>query len=113
MSSVTGGASLLKCALQRHSTENSKQIFSETELRGHSPSFHIHVSMSDLYIPTIDLPILLQEYMYVDRSWEYPSHTVKKKDRKFPVPSRDVTTKLSLGRNNDVITELFLPGEFG
>ncbi len=68
----------MKCALQRHNTENSKQIFSETELRGHSPSFHIHVAMSDLYIPTIDLPILLHEYMYVDRSWEYPSHTVKK-----------------------------------
>ncbi len=33
----------------------------------------------------------------------------KKKDREFPVPSRDVTTKLSLGGNNDVITELFLP----
>jgi hypothetical protein len=33
----------------------------------------------------------------------------KKKVRKFPVPSRDVTTKLSLGGNNDVITELFLP----
>jgi hypothetical protein len=33
----------------------------------------------------------------------------KKKFREFPVPSRDVTTKLSLGRNNDVITELFLP----
>jgi hypothetical protein len=34
----------------------------------------------------------------------------KKKVREFPVPSRDVTTKLSLGGNNDVITELFLPG---
>jgi hypothetical protein len=33
----------------------------------------------------------------------------KKKVRKFPVPSWDVTTKLSLGGNNDVITELFLP----
>jgi hypothetical protein len=33
----------------------------------------------------------------------------KKKVRKFSVPSRDVTTKLSLGGNNDVITELFLP----
>jgi hypothetical protein len=30
------------------------------ELRGHSPNFHLHVSVSDLYIPTIDLPILLQ-----------------------------------------------------
>ncbi len=33
----------------------------------------------------------------------------KKKVREFPVPSRDVTIKLSLGGNNDVITELFLP----
>jgi hypothetical protein len=33
----------------------------------------------------------------------------KKKVREFPVPSRDATTKLSLGGNYDVITELFLP----
>ncbi len=33
----------------------------------------------------------------------------KKKVLEFPVPSRDVTTKLSLAGNNDVITELFLP----
>jgi hypothetical protein len=31
------------------------------KLCAHSPNFHIHVSVSDLYIPTIDLPILLQE----------------------------------------------------
>jgi hypothetical protein len=37
-------------------------------------------------------------------------NAVKKKVREFPVPSRDVTTKLSLGGNSDVITELFLPG---
>jgi hypothetical protein len=30
------------------------------ELRGHSANFHIRVSVSDLYIPMIDLPILLQ-----------------------------------------------------
>jgi hypothetical protein len=46
---------------QRTNTESSKQIFPEKELRGHSPNFHIHVSVSDLYIPTIDLPILMQE----------------------------------------------------
>ncbi len=46
-------------AMQR--TENPNQIFPEKELRGHSPNFHIHVSVSDLYIPTINLPILLQE----------------------------------------------------
>ncbi len=47
--------------LQRTNTENSKQIFPENEVRGHSPNFHIHVSVTDLYIPTIDLPILLKE----------------------------------------------------
>ncbi len=31
------------------------------KLSGHGPNVHIHVSVSDLYIPTIDLPILLQE----------------------------------------------------
>jgi hypothetical protein len=38
-----------------------KQIFPEKELCGHSPNFHTLVSVSDLYVPTIDLPILLQE----------------------------------------------------
>jgi hypothetical protein len=47
--------------LQRHNTENSKQIFPEKELRGYSPSSYIHVSVSDLYIPKIGLPILLQD----------------------------------------------------
>jgi hypothetical protein len=47
--------------LQRTNTENLKQIFPEKEFGGHSPDFHIHVSVSDLYIPTIDLPILQQE----------------------------------------------------
>jgi hypothetical protein len=32
----------------------------------------------------------------------------KRKVREFPIPSRDVTTKPSLGGNNYVITELFL-----
>ncbi len=38
----------------------------------------------------------------------YSIYTVKKV-YEFPVSSRDVTTKLSLAGNNDVITELFLP----
>jgi hypothetical protein len=50
-------------ALQRLNTENSKQLFPEKELRGLSPNFHIHVSVSDLYIPRIGLLILLQENM--------------------------------------------------
>ncbi len=48
--------------LQRTNTENSKQIFPGKELRSHSPNFKIGVFfVSDLYIPTIDLSILLQE----------------------------------------------------
>jgi hypothetical protein len=47
--------------LQRHNTENSKQIFPEKELRGLSSNFHIHVSVSDFYIPTIGLPIPLRK----------------------------------------------------
>jgi hypothetical protein len=38
--------------LQRYYTENSKHIFPEKELRGHSPNSYIHVSVSDLHIPT-------------------------------------------------------------
>ncbi len=57
--------------LQRHNTANSKQIFPEKEFRGHSANFHINqVSMSHLYIPTIDLSFLLQENIWT-RSWEY------------------------------------------
>jgi hypothetical protein len=48
-----------RAALQRHNTENSKKIFPEKELRGYSPYSYIHVSVSDLYIPLIGLPILL------------------------------------------------------
>ena len=35
-------------------------------MRGPSPSFHIYVSVSDLYIPMISLPILLQENIWTD-----------------------------------------------
>jgi hypothetical protein len=33
--------------LQTQNTEKSKQIFPEKQLRDHSPSFHIHMSLSD------------------------------------------------------------------
>ncbi len=48
-------------ALQRTDTKNSKQVFPEKELRDDIPNFHIHVSVSDLFIPMIDLPILPRE----------------------------------------------------
>jgi hypothetical protein len=49
------------CTLERQNTEISKQIFQEKEYRGLSPNFHILASVSDLYIPTIGLPSLLEE----------------------------------------------------
>ncbi len=55
------GSKLIRHTLHRTTTENSKQIFPEKELRGHSPNFHIHASVSYMKSPTIDLPILMQE----------------------------------------------------
>jgi hypothetical protein len=49
------------CTLQKQNTEISKQIFPEKEYWCLSPHFHIHASVSDLYIPTISLPIVLKE----------------------------------------------------
>jgi hypothetical protein len=54
------------CTLQRRNTQNLIQIFPEKKLRGHSPNFHIHMSVRDLIIPKIGLPILLQENMWTD-----------------------------------------------
>jgi hypothetical protein len=47
--------------LQRHNTENSKQIFPEKKLRGLSPYNHVYVS--DLYIPKISLPHKVLTYI--------------------------------------------------
>jgi hypothetical protein len=54
-------------ALQRHWTENCIKIFPERQLFGLSPNFYNHISVSDLYIPTIDLPSWLQENRWTDR----------------------------------------------
>ncbi len=51
----------IECTRQRQTAENLKQIFPEKEYRGLSPNFHIHVSVSELYIPTMCLPFLLEE----------------------------------------------------
>jgi hypothetical protein len=50
-----------KPTLQRQNAENLKKIFPEKEYRGLSPNFHNHVSVSELYIPTMGLPFLLEE----------------------------------------------------
>jgi hypothetical protein len=44
-----------------HCTENQIYVFSEMKLRGLVTNSYIHVSVSDLYIPRIGLPIWLQQ----------------------------------------------------
>jgi hypothetical protein len=39
------------CFLILHCKENPIYVFPEKKLRGLSPNFHIHVSVSDLYTP--------------------------------------------------------------
>ncbi len=57
-----GGGTLPPTPQKRTNTKNWKQIFPEKELRGHVPiSTLMCLWASDLYIPTIDLPILLLE----------------------------------------------------
>ncbi len=58
---ITANIVHLRPCTAKNQYPNLKQIFLEKELRGHSPNFHIHVFVSDLYIPTIDLLILLHE----------------------------------------------------
>ncbi len=50
-----------RSALQRYCTENWEKIFPERKLRHLSPNFYIYITVSDLYIPTIGLPIWLQQ----------------------------------------------------
>jgi len=55
----------MRCIL--HCKENPIYVFPEKELRGLSQNFHhIHVSVSDLFVPAIRPPVLLQENMWVD-----------------------------------------------
>jgi hypothetical protein len=51
-----------------HCTENTIYVFPEMKLRGLSPNSCIQVSVNDLrvYIPTIGLPIPLQENRWTD-----------------------------------------------
>jgi hypothetical protein len=44
-----------------------QKIFPEKELWGLGPNFNIHVSVSDLYIPTTGLLILIQENIWTNR----------------------------------------------
>ncbi len=58
-------------ALQRHNTENSKQIFPGKELRGYSPDSYIHVSVSDLYMYSSDRSAYSAAGKLVGQAWEF------------------------------------------
>ncbi len=49
-----------------HCNENPIYVFPEKEMRGLSPNFHIHVSVSNLYIPRIVSHIFLQQNRQTD-----------------------------------------------
>jgi hypothetical protein len=50
-----------------HCNENHIYVIPEKEVRGLSPNFHIHVSVSDLYIPRIGPHIFLEQNRQTDR----------------------------------------------
>ena len=82
-------------ALQRHNTENSKQILPGKELRGYSPNSYIHVSLSDLhvYILLIGLFILLQENRWAKRGNIQIAHT---RHTKVEIGTEDVQSFLGI-----------------
>ncbi len=49
-----------------HCNENPIYVFPEKELRSLYPDFHIHVSVSNLYIPVIGPHIFLQQNKETD-----------------------------------------------
>jgi hypothetical protein len=57
-----------------HCKEDSIYVFPEIKLRGLVPNFHIHTSVSDLYIPRIGPPILLKRNRQSDRCNIYIAH---------------------------------------
>jgi hypothetical protein len=60
-SSVSPMKKTLYCKGITHCIENPIYVFPEKEMRGLSPNFRIHVSVSDLYIPRIGPHIFLQQ----------------------------------------------------
>ncbi len=50
-----------------HCNTNPSYVFPEKELRGQGTNFHIYVSVSDVYIPSIGLHVFLQQNRQTDR----------------------------------------------
>jgi hypothetical protein len=57
--------------LWMHCKENPINVFLFWELRSLSPTFHIHVSGSDLYIPRIGPHISMPQNRHTDTAWKY------------------------------------------
>jgi hypothetical protein len=60
------GYRVLSCSRSSHK-ENSIYVFPEKKLRGLIPNFYIHISVSDLCIPTIGPHVFLQPNRQTDR----------------------------------------------
>ncbi len=92
-------------ALQRQNAENLKQIAPEKEYRGLSHNFHIHVSVSELFIPMMALPFLLEEICgptgdgrSVANSWQtFPARPVGKFGRRRKKSGRLLTFVKAIG----------------
>jgi hypothetical protein len=54
------------CTAKKYCTENWKKVFLDRKLRGLSPNFYNYIYSSDLCIPTIGLPIWLQQNSQTD-----------------------------------------------
>jgi hypothetical protein len=55
------------CPAQAHCTKNLIYVFPEMKLRGLLPNSYSHVSVSDLYIPLIGMPIWQQQNRQTDQ----------------------------------------------
>jgi hypothetical protein len=58
-----------KCLIPIYVLPEMKLLFPKHNYNVLSPSSYTHISVIDLYISKIGLPILLQ--IYVDQSWKY------------------------------------------
>ncbi len=80
--------SLFTCKLDGYCTLHCKEmwiyVFPEKELRGLSPNFHIHESLSNLHIPTFGPPMYFPYAAELaDRSAEYINHPQKHECRNW------------------------------
>ncbi len=67
-----------------HCKENPIYVFVFWELHSISPNFHIHVSVSDLYIPRIGPHISLQQNRQTDPGYgTAPAYLTRRKDGVF------------------------------